>query len=91
MIAVNRPVFSRLYHRMSKAVEQAGMAEHRHTLLAGLTGEVVEIGAGDGANFVHYPPTVTRVLAVEPEPHLRQFAEAAAWQAPDASSSTPIP
>jgi ubiquinone/menaquinone biosynthesis C-methylase UbiE len=67
---------------MSKAMEQAGMAEHRHTLLAGLTGEVIEIGAGDGANFTHYPPTVTRVLAVEPEPHLRRLAEAAAQQAP---------
>lgn len=84
MIAVNRPVFSRLYPRMSKAMEQAGVAEHRHTLLAGLTGEVVEIGAGDGANFIHHPPAVTRVLAVEPEPHLRQLAEAAARQAPAA-------
>jgi hypothetical protein len=24
-------------------------------LLAGLTGQVVEIGAGHGANFAHYP------------------------------------
>lgn len=79
---MNHPVFARLYPHMSKAMEQAGMAEHRHTLLTGLVGEVVEIGAGDGANFIHYPPTVTRVLAVEPEPHLRQLAEAAARQAP---------
>lgn len=43
---MNRPVFARLYPRMSKATEQAGMAEHRHTLLAGLTCEVIEIGAG---------------------------------------------
>ncbi|WP_405654256.1 methyltransferase domain-containing protein [Streptomyces sp. NBC_00019] len=79
---MNRPVFARLYPHMSKAMEQAGMAEHRRTHLAGLTGEVIEIGAGDGANFTHYPPTVTRVLAVEPEPHLRRLAEAAAQQAP---------
>ncbi|WP_328349388.1 hypothetical protein OG800_01730 [Streptomyces sp. NBC_00445] len=75
---MNRPVFARLYPRMSKAMEQAGMAEHRRTLLAGLSGEVIEIGAGDGANFTHYPATVTRVLAVEPEPHLRRLAEASA-------------
>jgi ubiquinone/menaquinone biosynthesis C-methylase UbiE len=67
---------------MSKAMEQAGMAERRQALLAGLTGEVIEIGAGDGANFTRYPPTVTRVLAVEPEPHLRRLAEATAQQAP---------
>ncbi|MFD5786774.1 class I SAM-dependent methyltransferase [Streptomyces sp. NPDC127037] len=67
---------------MSKAMEQAGMAEHRRDLLAGLTGEVIEIGAGDGANFTRYPPTITRVLAVEPEHHLRRLAEAASQHAP---------
>jgi ubiquinone/menaquinone biosynthesis C-methylase UbiE len=82
VIDMNRPLFSRLYPHMSKAMEQAGMTEHRRTLLAGLTGEVIEIGAGDGANFTHYPPTVTHVLAVEPEPHLRRLAQSAAQQAP---------
>jgi ubiquinone/menaquinone biosynthesis C-methylase UbiE len=77
-----RPVFARLYPRMSKAMEQGGMAERRRTLLTDLTGEVVEIGAGDGLSFVHYPPTVTRVLAVEPEPRLRAIAQAAAEKAP---------
>jgi hypothetical protein len=36
-------------------------------LLAGLAGRVLEIGAGNGRNFPHYPPAVTEVLAVEPE------------------------
>jgi len=79
---VHHPVFARLYPRMARAMERAGMAEHRAALLAGLAGEVVEIGAGSGANFTHYPPTVTRVLAVEPEPHLRAVAQHAAQHAP---------
>ncbi len=79
---VHRPVFARLYPRMARAMERAGMAEHRAALLAGLTGEVVEIGAGSGANFRHYPTTVSRVLAVEPEPHLRKVAQEAAGNAP---------
>lgn len=58
------------------------MAEHRKALLAGLTGTVIDIGAGNGLNFAHYPSTVTRALAVEPEPHLRQVARRAAASAP---------
>jgi Methylase involved in ubiquinone/menaquinone biosynthesis len=42
--------------------------------LAGLSGRVVEIGAGNGLNFAHYPDTVTEVIAVEPEPFLRARA-----------------
>ncbi|WP_240519648.1 class I SAM-dependent methyltransferase [Amycolatopsis antarctica] len=75
-------LFGRLYPAMSRALDQAGMAERRTALLTGLTGEVVEIGAGHGVNFAHYPPTVTRVLAVEPQPHLRVLAAAQAAGAP---------
>jgi len=50
------------------------VAEHRDELLAGLSGRVIEVGAGTGLNFRHYPPTVTDVLAVEPEPRLRRIA-----------------
>ena len=47
-------------------------------------------GAGTGVTFAHYPPTVERVLAVEPEPHLRELAVAAAERAgaPEAVSGT---
>lgn len=50
------------------------MGEYRGQLLAGLTGRVVEVGAGDGANFPHYPAGVAIVVAVEPEPYLRTRA-----------------
>jgi ubiquinone/menaquinone biosynthesis C-methylase UbiE len=50
--------------------------------LAGLVGRVIEVGAGHGLNFGHYPPTVTEVLAVEPEAHLRHLATAAAAPVP---------
>ncbi len=80
--SVRHPVYARLYPRVARAMERAGMGEHRAALLAGLTGEVVEIGAGSGANFAHYPATVTRVVAVEPEPRLREVAREAAARAP---------
>jgi len=61
---------------------EAEVADHRSKLLAGLTGRVIEVGAGNGLNFPYYPATVTEVLAVEPEPYLRRLALAAARQAP---------
>jgi SAM-dependent methyltransferase len=56
--------------------------EHRRALLAGLAGRVVDVGAGDGANFPYFPPAVTEVVAVEPEPHLREHAVGNASAAP---------
>jgi ubiquinone/menaquinone biosynthesis C-methylase UbiE len=79
--AVRHPVFARFYSRLSAGTERAGVGEHRHKLLAGLTGSVLEVGAGNGLNFGHYPAAVTAVLAVEPEPHLRALAEQSARRA----------
>ncbi len=76
------PRFARIYERMSAESERRGTAKHRDRLLAGLTGRVVEIGAGNGMNFSHYPDTVTEVVAVEPEDYLRDLAQKAATQAP---------
>ncbi len=65
--------------------EPAEIHRHREELLADLSGRVIEVGAGGGSNFAHYPTTVDRVVAVEPEPYLRGRARVAA-----ASASVPI-
>jgi ubiquinone/menaquinone biosynthesis C-methylase UbiE len=57
------------------------MARVRERLLAGLSGRVVEIGAGNGLNFAHYPGAVSEVVAIEPERSLRQLAVEAALRA----------
>ena len=79
---LDNPLFARFYRRSRLAADKRGESEHRRRLLEGLSGRVLEIGAGDGANFALYPSTVTEVVAVEPERHLRAFAEKAAAQAP---------
>jgi ubiquinone/menaquinone biosynthesis C-methylase UbiE len=79
---VRHPVFARLYARASPGVERRGAAEHRAEMLTGIAGRVLELGAGNGLNFAHYPAAVTEVLAVEPEPYLRERATDAAAQAP---------
>jgi ubiquinone/menaquinone biosynthesis C-methylase UbiE len=80
--AHRHPIFARVYPRIARTAERSGAAAHRRALLAGLTGRVVEVGAGHGLNFAYYPAGVAEVLAVEPEPHLRLLAEAAAGEAP---------
>jgi len=77
-----RPLFARCYARVSPRMEAQGMAALRAELLAGVRGRVVEVGAGNGLNFTHYPPETTEVIAVEPEPYLRRLAEQATRQAP---------
>lgn len=79
---VHHPLFARAYARLAPSAESAGVAEHRDELLAGLRGRVVEIGAGPGLNFAHYPATVGEVVAVEPEPHFRRRAAAARSEVP---------
>lgn len=81
MTEVRHPLFARFYHRMRSQEDQLGITDMRRALLAGLSGRVLEVGAGDGANFALYPPTVTGVDAVEPEPYLRTRAEQAAARA----------
>jgi ubiquinone/menaquinone biosynthesis C-methylase UbiE len=80
--ALSHPLFARAFPAMSRALEAGGIAGRRTDLLAGLAGEVIDIGAGTGPSFSHYPAAVTRVLAVEPEPRLRALAAAAAEGAP---------
>lgn len=80
-IAVLHPIFARLCVRLSHKAMLRGAAEYRRELLSGLSGRVIEVGAGHGLNFPYYPPSVKEVVAVEPEPYLRRRARDAAREA----------
>jgi ubiquinone/menaquinone biosynthesis C-methylase UbiE len=79
---VSHPVFSRVYPYIARTAEKGGAGEHRRALLAGLSGRVIEVGAGHGLNFAYYPSDVSEVVAIEPEPHLRELARQAAERTP---------
>ena len=79
---MKNPLFARYFDRRGARNEERGNRELRRELLAGLSGRVLEVGAGNGLNFPHYPASVREVVAVEPEPYLRGRAAAAATAAP---------
>ena len=66
---VRHPLFARLLEWNAARDEERGQAVLRDELLRGLTGRVLEVGAGTGINFPHYPATVRELVAVEPEPY----------------------
>lgn len=78
---VRHPLFARFFDRLSRMIEPE-VGRYRDELLEDLAGRVVELGAGNGINFSHYPTTVEQVVAIEPEPYMRARAERAARSAP---------
>lgn len=84
---VDNPFFAGLWTRMSKREPEAIRVLRRENL-EGLTGRVLEVGAGTGTNFPFYPSTVTEVVAVEPERRLAEIAARAAERAPVAVTVT---
>jgi SAM-dependent methyltransferase len=82
MAPVKNPMFARYFDRYGARNEERGNRELRREMLAGLSGRVMEVGAGNGLNFPHYPVSVNEVVAVEPEPYLRSRAVEAAAAAP---------
>ncbi|OBH56101.1 class I SAM-dependent methyltransferase [Mycobacterium sp. E2479] len=77
---VDHPLFARIWPVVAAHEVEAIQAMRRENL-AGLRGRVLEVGAGVGTNFAHYPGSVEEVVAMEPEPRLaaraRETAEAA--------------
>jgi ubiquinone/menaquinone biosynthesis C-methylase UbiE len=71
-------------HGLDEDQRERIQVDRRAQLLEGLTGRVLEIGAGNGLNFRHYPASVEEVVAVEPERHLRGLAV-------DAASDSAVP
>jgi ubiquinone/menaquinone biosynthesis C-methylase UbiE len=59
------------YDRLMHASEEACLAEWRRELLSDTLGDVLEVGAGTGANLPFYPSTLSRLVLAEPDLHMR--------------------
>jgi SAM-dependent methyltransferase len=79
--AKSHPVFARFWDWVSPRADAQGQADHRRELLDGASGRALELGAGNGLNFRYYPDAVGEVVAIEPEPYLRDRAREAAAEA----------
>ena len=60
-------LFAALYDRMTGPLEQGVLAQRRAGLLADLGGQVLDVGAGTGANLPHFR-AASLVVAAEPDP-----------------------
>ena len=78
---VNNPVFARIWPFVASHETEAVRMLRRENLV-GLSGRVLEVGAGVGTNFPNYPTSVRQVIAMEPEPRLAARARVAALGAP---------
>ena len=47
---------------------------YRRQLLAGVSGEILEIGFGTGLNLPHYPESVAKITTIEPNPGMQKLA-----------------
>lgn len=65
--------FAALYDTMNRAEERGSMGRRRRDLLYDVRGDVLEIGAGTGTNFEHYPERA-HVIALEPDRFMLQRA-----------------
>lgn len=77
---VDNPFFARVWTVLSTH-ETAAIQRLRRQNLDGLSGRVLEVGAGTGTNFAFYPPAVSEVVAIEPERRLAALAQKAAESA----------
>jgi SAM-dependent methyltransferase len=66
--------FARYLERRERDRPDLVAGELRRRVLVGLRGRVLEVGCGDGRSFEHYPTSVTRLVAVEPDANARAVA-----------------
>ena len=65
-----------IFPRLMDAVMSAdNLAQHRRSLLAGVSGKVLEIGFGTGLNLPYYPNTIEQLTVVDPNPGMRSIAQ----------------
>ena len=67
--------FALTYDRQMAKTESAGLRAFRERLLAGASGDVLEIGGGTGANLPCYGPAVGSLTITEPQPSMLRHLE----------------
>jgi ubiquinone/menaquinone biosynthesis C-methylase UbiE len=65
-------LMAKCYDYMLRDAEAKCLREWRQALLHELSGDVLELGSGTGANLEFYPTAVKRLVLTEPSTHMRR-------------------
>lgn len=68
-------LWSKLYNGIMKDAENKCLRDWRKNLLNNISGDVLELGCGTGANLEFYPDSVKRLVLVEPNIHMHKHLE----------------
>ena len=69
-MSVGSYFMSKFYDVSMRGMEAASLAEWRRELLAGVSGDVLEIGSGTGVNIEYYTDRINSVILTEPDRHM---------------------
>jgi ubiquinone/menaquinone biosynthesis C-methylase UbiE len=84
-MSLRSKLFALTYDRQMAKVEKASLRALRESLLAGVSGDVIEIGGGTGANLPFYRPEAGSLTITEPDTAMvRRLQRRARDQAPRA-------
>lgn len=73
-MSLGERLFAAMYNRFTAKTEKACFSAHRQALLASVRGDVLEIGAGTGANLSHYGDGLATLTLTEPsKPMIRRL------------------
>jgi ubiquinone/menaquinone biosynthesis C-methylase UbiE len=67
---------AKLYDCIMRDAEEKGLRDWRQQLLHDISGDVLELGCGTGANLEFYPETVKRLVLAEPSAPMRKKVQA---------------
>jgi ubiquinone/menaquinone biosynthesis C-methylase UbiE len=74
-MSLRKRFFAMTYDRQLRKMEAEWLGDLRRKVLGGLSGDVLEIGAGTGANLSLYPAAVRSVTVTEPDPSMLRRLE----------------
>jgi len=75
-VSLRTRFFAMTYDRFMRTTEANGLAELRAELVRAAKGDVLEVGAGTGANLGLYGPEVSSLTLTEPDPSMLKRLEA---------------
>jgi len=65
-------LYAKFYDKLIEEAEEKGLREWRKNLLQDISGDVLEIGSGTGANLEFYSGNISRLILNEPSSYMIQ-------------------